>query len=120
MSDLDELYQELILDHTKRPRNFRAMEDATNVADGHNRLCGDKLRLYIKIAGDRIEDVAFQGEGCSISKSSASMMTDTGGVSVARNTPNDRTVRSWGRPSSSTAMASLHTQPIAMWAAPTA
>jgi nitrogen fixation protein NifU and related proteins len=76
MSDLDELYQELILDHTKRPRNFRAMEDATNVADGHNRLCGDKLRLYIKIAGDRIEDVAFQGEGCSISKSSASMMTE--------------------------------------------
>ena len=76
MSDLDELYQELILDHTKRPRNFRAMTDATNFADGHNRLCGDKLRLYVKIAGDRIEDVAFQGEGCSISKSSASMMTE--------------------------------------------
>jgi nitrogen fixation protein NifU and related proteins len=76
MSDLDELYQELILDHTKRPRNFRDMPDATGYADGHNRLCGDKLRLYIKVADGVITDLAFKGDGCSISKSSASLMTE--------------------------------------------
>ena len=76
MSDLDDLYQELILDHTKRPRNFRDMPDATGYADGHNRLCGDKLRLYIKVEGGVITDLAFKGEGCSISKSSASLMTE--------------------------------------------
>lgn len=76
MSELDELYQELILDHTKRPRNFRDMPEATGWADGHNRLCGDKLRLYIKVSNGVIEDLAFKGEGCSISKSSASLMTE--------------------------------------------
>jgi nitrogen fixation NifU-like protein len=76
VSDLDELYQELILDHTKRPRNFRDMPEATGWADGHNRLCGDKLRLYIKVSDGVIQDLAFKGEGCSISKSSASLMTE--------------------------------------------
>jgi nitrogen fixation protein NifU and related proteins len=76
VSDLDELYQELILDHTKRPRNFRDMPEATGWADGHNRLCGDKLRLYIKVTNGVIQDLAFKGEGCSISKSSASLMTE--------------------------------------------
>jgi nitrogen fixation NifU-like protein len=76
VSELDELYQELILDHTKRPRNFRDMPEATGWADGHNRLCGDKLRLYIKVSNGVIEDLAFKGEGCSISKSSASLMTE--------------------------------------------
>jgi nitrogen fixation NifU-like protein len=76
MSDLEDLYQELILDHTKRPRNFRDMPDATGYADGHNRLCGDKLRLYIKVADGVITDVSFKGEGCSISRSSASLMTE--------------------------------------------
>lgn len=76
MSELDELYQDLILDHTKRPRNFRDMPDATAWADGHNRLCGDKLRLYVRIKNGVIEDLAFKGDGCSISKSSASLMTE--------------------------------------------
>ncbi|MGH7176696.1 MAG: Fe-S cluster assembly sulfur transfer protein SufU [Tepidisphaeraceae bacterium] len=76
MSELDELYQEVILDHTKHPRNFRDMPDATRIADGHNRLCGDKLRLFVKLNGDVITDVSFKGAGCSISTSSASMMTD--------------------------------------------
>lgn len=77
MSDLRELYQEVILDHTKRPRNFRAMGDATCTADGHNRLCGDKLTLFVKVENGVIRDVAFQGSGCAISTASASMMTET-------------------------------------------
>jgi len=76
MPDLDDLYQDLILDHTRRPRNFHKMPDATAMADGHNRLCGDKLRLYVKVIGGVIQDVAFEGDGCSISKASASMMTE--------------------------------------------
>ncbi len=76
MSDLDDLYQDLILDHSRHPRNFHAMSDATATADGHNRLCGDRLKLYVKVRGDVIEDVAFEGDGCSISKASASMMTE--------------------------------------------
>jgi len=78
MSDLRDLYQETILDHTKRPRNFRAMDDANRTADGHNRLCGDKLKLFIKVGPDgKILDAAFQGSGCAISTASASMMTET-------------------------------------------
>ena len=76
MSDLRELYQEVILDHSKKPRNFRAMPDATNEADGHNRLCGDKLHVYIKIVDGIIVDASFKGMGCAISTASASMMTD--------------------------------------------
>ena len=76
MSDLRELYQEVILDHNKRPRNFRAIPDATRTARGHNPLCGDKLTLYITLDGDRIVDVAFEGSGCAISKASASLMTE--------------------------------------------
>lgn len=76
MSELDELYREIILDHTKRPRNFRALDDANRMADGHNRLCGDKLRLFVKLEDGLIKDVSFQGVGCSISTASASMMTE--------------------------------------------
>jgi nitrogen fixation protein NifU and related proteins len=77
MSDeLDDLYREVILDHTKRPRNFRAMPDANRSADGHNRLCGDKLRLFVKVEDGVIKDVAFQGSGCSISTASASIMSE--------------------------------------------
>src|SRR5512133_2836083 len=76
MSDLRELYQEVILDHSKKPRNFRAIVDATHQADGHNRLCGDKLHVSLKVQDGRIVDVAFQGSGCAISTASASMMTD--------------------------------------------
>jgi nitrogen fixation NifU-like protein len=76
MSDLRELYQEVILDHSKKPRNFRAITDATHQADGHNRLCGDKLHVSLKVQEGKIVDVAFQGSGCAISTASASMMTD--------------------------------------------
>jgi nitrogen fixation protein NifU and related proteins len=76
MSDLRDLYQEVILDHTKRPRNFHAMADATSSADGHNRLCGDKLTLYVKLENGVIRDASFQGSGCAISTASASMMTE--------------------------------------------
>lgn len=76
MSDLRELYQEVILDHSKKPRNFRAIADATHQADGHNRLCGDKLHVSLKVQDGKIVDVAFQGSGCAISTASASMMTD--------------------------------------------
>ena len=76
MSDLRELYQEVILDHNKRPRNFRAIEHPTRTAKGHNPLCGDRLTLYLTLDGDRIADVAFEGSGCAISKASASLMTE--------------------------------------------
>jgi nitrogen fixation NifU-like protein len=76
-SDLRDLYQEVILDHNKRPRNFRVMEDANHRADGHNPLCGDRVTVFVRLAGDRIEDVSFQGSGCAISKASASLMTDS-------------------------------------------
>ena len=75
MSDLTELYQEMILDHNRSPRNFRQMEDATSTAKGHNPLCGDNVTIYVKLEGDRIIDVSFEGSGCAISKASASMMT---------------------------------------------
>jgi nitrogen fixation NifU-like protein len=76
MSDLNELYQEVILDHNRRPRNFRTIDPASHRADGHNPLCGDRLSLYLQVDAGQIADVAFQGSGCAISKASASMMTD--------------------------------------------
>ena len=76
MSDLSELYQEVILDHNKRPRNFGTLPDATTAAQGHNPLCGDRLSLYLKVEGSRIAAIAFDGSGCAISKASASLMTD--------------------------------------------
>jgi len=76
MSDLGDLYQEVILDHNRRPRNFRAIEAASRTQEGYNPLCGDRLTLYVQLEGDRIADVAFQGQGCAISKASASLMTE--------------------------------------------
>jgi nitrogen fixation NifU-like protein len=76
MSDLSDLYQEVILDHNRRPRNFHAIADASYTAEGYNPLCGDRLTLYLKLSGDVITDLAFEGAGCAISKASASMMTD--------------------------------------------
>ena len=67
MTDLRDLYQEVILDHNKSPHNYREMADASRIALGHNPLCGDKLKLYVRIEGDRVADVAFQGSGCAIS-----------------------------------------------------
>jgi nitrogen fixation protein NifU and related proteins len=71
MSELNDLYQEVILDHNKNPRNFREIENATNSADGHNPLCGDALKVYLNIENDTVTDVAFKGSGCAISKASA-------------------------------------------------
>jgi len=75
VTDLKELYQEVILDHNKRPRNFRAIEHGQR-AEGHNPLCGDRVTVYLRVVDGRIEDVTFQGSGCAISKASASLMTD--------------------------------------------
>jgi nitrogen fixation NifU-like protein len=76
MSELSDLYQEVILDHNRRPRNFHTLRDASHSAEGYNPLCGDRLTLYLRVNGDTIEDVSFEGAGCAISKASASMMTD--------------------------------------------
>lgn len=76
MSDLNDLYQEVILDHNRRPRNFHPLEAASHTAEGYNPLCGDRLTLYLKVDDGVIADVSFQGSGCAISKASASMMTD--------------------------------------------
>jgi nitrogen fixation NifU-like protein len=73
---LRDLYQDTILEHNKRPRNFKALPDATAKKEGFNPLCGDRLTLYLKLEGDRIADAAFQGQGCAISTSSASLMTE--------------------------------------------
>jgi nitrogen fixation protein NifU and related proteins len=77
MSELSDLYQEVILDHNRRPRNFRTLADATHHADGYNPLCGDRLSLFLRIENGVIADVGFQGAGCAISKASASLMTDS-------------------------------------------
>lgn len=77
MTDLQDLYQELILDHGRRPRNFRPMEGATRSAEGYNPLCGDKIKIYVKMTGDTVEDISFEGVGCAISTASASIMTET-------------------------------------------
>lgn len=75
MSELRELYQEVILDHNKNPRNFHKMETATHEAAGHNPLCGDNVTIYLDIKDGIINDISFEGSGCAISKSSASVMT---------------------------------------------
>ena len=75
--DLRDLYQELILDHGRKPRNFRRLDDATNHARGDNPMCGDRMELQLKLSGDVVEDLGFQGRGCAISMASASLMTET-------------------------------------------
>jgi nitrogen fixation protein NifU and related proteins len=75
MADLNELYQQVILDHNKKPRNFKRLETANREQEGYNPLCGDQITLYLQMDGDLIKDVGFQGSGCAISKASASMMT---------------------------------------------
>ncbi len=76
MSDLGELYQEVLLDHNRRPRNFGALEEASHVAHGHNPLCGDKLTVYLKVRNGVVEGVNFTGSGCAVSQASASLMTE--------------------------------------------
>ncbi len=77
MYDLQDLYQEVVMDHNRRPRNFRKPEDANRQAEGYNPLCGDQITLYLAVADDKIADVGFQAQGCAISKASASMMTES-------------------------------------------
>jgi nitrogen fixation NifU-like protein len=75
MSGLSSLYQDLILDHNRSPRNYRAMDNANRRVEGNNPLCGDRLTVSLRVENDRIEDAAFQGSGCAISRASASLMT---------------------------------------------
>jgi nitrogen fixation NifU-like protein len=77
MSEITDLYQELILDHYKKPRNFGTLEDANRAAHGDNPLCGDKLALAVKMTGDVIEEIRFRGTGCAISTAAASLMTES-------------------------------------------
>lgn len=74
---IDDLYQETILDHSKRPRNHHSLSDANRKAEGYNPLCGDKLKLYLKLDGDVVKDASFEGAGCAISTASASLMTES-------------------------------------------
>jgi nitrogen fixation NifU-like protein len=76
MMDLRELYQDIILDHGRHPRNFRKIEQPTHFAHGHNPLCGDRVTVYLSLDGDKIADVAFEGRGCAISTAAASLMTE--------------------------------------------
>jgi nitrogen fixation NifU-like protein len=75
MSELSELYQQVILDHNKKPRNFRKLETANHTAEGFNPLCGDQLTVYLYLEADAVKDISFEGSGCAISKAAASMMT---------------------------------------------
>ncbi|HKR82676.1 MAG TPA: SUF system NifU family Fe-S cluster assembly protein [Terriglobales bacterium] len=77
MADLRDLYQEVILEHSKVPRNYRGMAEADFQAEGYNPLCGDRFTVYLHMDGDSIRDISFQGSGCAISKASASMMTQS-------------------------------------------
>ena len=74
---VDDLYQEIILDHSKRPRNFHDMPEANRQANGYNPLCGDKLKLFLKMDGDTVREASFTGSGCAISTASASLMTES-------------------------------------------
>ena len=75
MSELSELYQQVILDHNKKPRNFRKLEQANHSAEGYNPLCGDHLTIYVDLEDNSLKEIAFEGSGCAISKAAASMMT---------------------------------------------
>jgi nitrogen fixation NifU-like protein len=77
MSELSELYQQVILDHNKKPRNFRKLEGANRTAEGYNPLCGDQLTVYMQLEDEIVKDVSFEGSGCAISKAAASMMTQS-------------------------------------------
>src|SRR5258705_959348 len=75
MSELSELYQQVILDHNKKPRNFRKLESANHSAEGFNPLCGDQLTVYLNLEDGTVKEISFEGSGCAISKAAASMMT---------------------------------------------
>ncbi len=77
MSDLRDLYQEIIVEHSKKPRNFGKLKGSNGTADGYNPLCGDKVSIYLKMEGDRVRDISFVGSGCAISTASASLLTES-------------------------------------------
>ena len=77
MSELSDLYQEVILDHNRKPRNFGSLEEPVRRAEGFNPLCGDRVTVYLDLEGDRVRDIRFEGSGCAISTASASVMTET-------------------------------------------
>ena len=77
MVELEDLYQDIVMDHNSKPRNFRKLEGANRSVDGYNPICGDRITLYLKLQDDVISDIGFQGSGCAISKASASMMTQS-------------------------------------------
>src|ERR1043165_10253925 len=77
MSELSELYQQVILDHNKKPRNFHKLDEANRTAEGYNPLCGDQLTVYMLLEGDVVKDISFEGQGCALSKAAASMMTQS-------------------------------------------
>ena len=77
MDELRELYQEMLLDHYKHPRNYHKMDGASHSAEGHNPLCGDRITIYLVVENDRITDICFEGSGCAICTASASIMTET-------------------------------------------
>ena len=77
MSELSDLYQQVILDHNKKPRNFRKLEEANRTAEGYNPLCGDQLTVYMQLEDETVKDISFEGSGCAISKAAASMMTQS-------------------------------------------
>ena len=77
MTDLSDLYQEVILDHNRRPRNFHSMDQANRRAEGFNPLCGDRLTVYLQVESDVVKEISFEGSGCAISKASASLMTES-------------------------------------------
>ncbi len=76
MFDLDDLYQQVILDHNKNPRNYGVLDGSSHDAEGHNPLCGDRCRVFLKVNSGRVEEITFEGEGCAISRSAASVMTE--------------------------------------------
>jgi nitrogen fixation NifU-like protein len=76
-SDLRDLYQQVIVDHSKKPRNFRSMEGANRKVEGYNPLCGDRITIYLKLDGDIVRDISFEGSGCAISTASASLLTES-------------------------------------------
>ena len=91
MMDLSELYQQVILDHNRHPRNFGTLERANRHAEGHNPLCGDRCAVHVQLVGDRLADVAFVGSGCAISRASASLMTaEVKGKTAGAGTPHHR------------------------------
>ena len=90
-ADLDALYQEVILDHNRKPRNFREIEHADHRVEGRNPLCGDHVTVWLKLDGDRVTDVSFKGTGCAVSKSSASLMTSSDLASI-RQAPRPETL----------------------------